>query len=525
MAGGRRPAGSGKGKGKGKAWPSKNPWRLRGLAAPASTAPKHTPVETGPTWSMMRIRMLRSRPLFFPALAVAACSTFAPPTNVHILRVPEGDRAVQEEGTNLKLTRWDLASAREGLKRGDFVVKSDLEWRGLWPRIDSDKVPLLPFDIDFGREMLLVSSPMTNDTTASQIKTVVETDRSVHVYVTEVDLGVDCPSTPDTSAKSYDLVRVQRIDDKDVTFHLDSEFGEACGKPPSAALACKPDNTQTPLAPKLTVEPATKIACLVSGLESSRPVFDLTWVWDSIPLGSVAKIDVAKGSRGVTFIPEVIGTYRLALEVSDDLARKGTVTIDVDVAPSASPLSLQMVWTRLDANDDPSTFPRVDLHAFGLSLEAPKPNKPVPRLPQVVWGAVKDCAIAAANSSIPATTNPPWCTAKNAGSTTIMTLDPLAAKDYALGVHYADERIAGQPVLCIRAYRDGKMQAERCDTDKRSADSWWDAGVIDSKTGKTMEMAAQELAAAQAKVAAAATPAKPDAGPADAAPAAPNAKP
>jgi hypothetical protein len=467
--------------------------------------------------------MLRPRPLLLFAAVVAACSTFAPPTNVHILRVPEGERAVQEEGTSHKLNRWNLGLAREGLKHGDFVVKSDLEWRALWPNVDADKVPLLPFDIDFGREMLLVSSPTSSDATASQFKTVIETDRSVHVYLSETELGVDCPSNPDTSAKSYDLVRVQRVDDKDVTFHIDTEFGEACGKAPSATLMCKPEGTTAAVATKLSVDPATKVSCLVSGLDSSRPVFDLTWVWDSIPLGSVAKIDVAKGSRAVTFVPEVIGTYRLALEVSDDLARKGTVTIDVDVAPPAAPLSLQLVWTHLDANDDPSTFPRVELHAFGLAVEAPKPGKPVPRLPQVVWGAVKDCAVAAANATAGPAANPAWCTGKTAGSTTLMTLDPTSFKDYAIGVHYADERIPGQPVLCVRSYRDGKMQAERCDPDKRAADSWWDAGVIDTRTGKTMEMAAQEAAVALAKAA----PPKPDAGvAAGAAPdAAPPAKP
>jgi hypothetical protein len=487
----------------------------------------------------MRFPMLRSRPSLrsaraiprvhrFPppgfllvALTFAACSTFAPPTNIHILHVPSGDRAVQEEGTSLKLSRWEIALAREGLKRGYFVVKSDLEWRELWPRVDSDKVPLLPSDIDFNHEMLLVASPGSPDATASQLKTVILTDRAIHVYSTETELGVDCPPNPDVASKNYDLVRVQRVDDKDVTFHIDTDFGVACGKPPTAGITCKPDHTTATLTGKLSVEPATKVACVVSGLDSSRPVFDLTWVWDSIPLGSAAKIDVATGSRGVTFIPEVIGTYRLALEVSDDLARKGTVTVDIDVPPPAAPLSLQMVWTKLDANDDPSTFPRIDLHAMGVTVPAAAPGKPAPKAPEVPWATAKGCSAAmtvaaaapAAAGALPA--GPAWCTAKTAGSTTLMTLDPNASKAYALAVHYTDDRVPGQPILCIRAYRDGKMQAERCDPDKRNADSWWNVAVLDSATGKTTEMVAQEALAAAAKAAAGA-PATTDAGPPDA---------
>jgi hypothetical protein len=463
------------------------------------------------------------------AIALSACSTFAPPTNVHVLRTPSGDRAVQEEGTSLKLHRWDIALAREGLKRGYFVVKSDLEWRELWPRVDADKVPLLPFDLDFAREMLLVASPPSADAVGSEFKAVVEADRSIHVYVNETELGVDCPVSADDAAKNYDLVRVQRVDDKDVTYHVDSGFGPPCGKPPVAAITCKPDHSTEALSGKLIVEPATKVVCVVSGLESSRPVFDLTWVWDSIPLGSAAKIDVAKGSRGVTFVPEVIGTYRLALEVSDDLARKGTVTVDIDVPPPGAPLALQMVWTKLDANDDPAALPRVDLHALGVPFDAAgaatpsgaaKSAKPPPRPPEVAWGKVADCsakellaaaAISAATGTAGTQGTPgtpadkpapaalsriPWCTAKTAGSTTLMTLDPAASKSYALAVHYTDERVVGQPILCVRAYRDGKLQAERCDPDKRSADSWWTVGVIDSRSGKTTEMVAEEIAAA-----------------------------
>jgi hypothetical protein len=440
------------------------------------------------------------------AIAVfAACSTFAPPTNVLVTRTPTGDKAVPEEGTSAHLSRWDIGFAREGLKRGFFVVKSDLEWRQLWPSTDPDKVPLVPFDLDFAREMLLVSSPSGSDATASEVKSVILTDRAVHVYVTQTVLGTDCPESPDTVAKNYDLVRTLRVDDKEVHYHVDTVMGDACGKPPEAGVTCKPDRSNTALVDNLSVEPGTKVVCVASELKASRPLFDFTWVWDALPIGSSAKIDVAKGGRGVTFVPDVIGTYRIALEVSDDLARKGKVTGAVEVPPPPGPLSLQMAWTKVEANDDPATFPRVELHVFGLVSEALAAAKArgVDR-PTVAWSVVKSCAL-----TVPLS----WCTPKAAGATTLMALDPTWAPELAVAVRYVDERVPGQPILCVRSYRDGKMRAERCDPDKRSADSLWEVGVFDSLTGKTPEMLAQEKAATAARAAADAGPPK-DAGPA-----------
>jgi hypothetical protein len=463
---------------------------------------------------MMRRRMPDSRPdsrklhrLLGAILAFAACSTFAPPTNVLVTRTPPGDKAVPEEGTSAHLSRWDIGFAREGLKRGYFVAKSDLEWRQLWPATDPDKVPLVPYDMDFAREMLLVSSPGGSDATASEVKSVILTDRAVHVYVTQTLLGTDCPESPDTAAKNYDLVRTPRVDDKEVHFHIDTVFGDPCGKPPEAGITCKADRSSAALVDNLSVEPGTKVVCVASGLKASRPLFDFTWIWDALPIGSSAKIDVANGGRGVTFVPDVIGTYRIALEVSDDLARKGKVTGAVEVPPPPGPFSLQLAWTKVDANDDPATFPRIELHVFGVAPEAVAAAKArgATERPAVAWSVVKSCAL-----TVPLS----WCTPKAAGSTTVMTLDPAWTPEFSVAVHYTDERVPGQPILCVRSYRDGKMRAERCDPDKRKADGWWEVGVFDSLTGKTPEMLVQEKAAVAARAAAADAGAPQDGGPA-----------
>ncbi len=438
-----------------------------------------------------------------------ACSTFAPPTNVLVTRVPPGDRAVQEEGDPLKISRWNVGLTREGLKKGYFVVKSDVQWRELWPTTEPDKVPLLPFDVDFGREMLLVSSPPSASTVSSEVKAVVLTDRTAHVYVSETALGADCPEGKETSAKNYDLVRTLRVDSKDVSYHVETIYGPPCGKPPEAEVRCKPDRSMGEMSEHLSVDPGAKVVCVASALKSSRPIFDLTWTWDALPNGSAAKIDVAKGSRGMTFTPDVIGLYRVQLEVSDDIARKGTVTAEVKVPPPDAPLALQLAWTKLDAIDDPAALPRAELHAYPLSADvvraakAAAGNKPgaVEKPPSVSWGNVKDCSNA---------TPPPWCKTQVAGPTSVMTLDAAYAPEFAIGVHYTDERVPGQPPLCVRVYRDGKLVTERCDADKRDVDAYWTAGVIDSATGKTPDVLAQERAAALARAAAAADGGAPD---------------
>jgi hypothetical protein len=328
------------------------------------------------------------------------------------------------------------------------------------------------------------------------VENVVMTDRDVHVYVTETALGVDFPEGPEVDANDYDFVRVQRVDDKEVSFHVDTAFADPCGKPPQVTVVCKPSGSAALPDEKLSVQPETGVVCIASNLKSARPIFDLTWTWDLLPPGSTAKIDVTKGTRGVTFVPDVIGLYRLALETSDDLQRKGTATADVTVVPPAGPLSLQMAWTKFDANEDPATFPRVTLHVLGDWSASSRPT--------AQWGRMKDCSVDSAMYG---------CTAKAAGPTTLMTLDPTSAKQFAVAVHYTDERVAGQPVLCVRAYRDGKMQTEACDPRVRKDDAWWDVAVIDAATGKTPEALALERTAATRK-------AVPDAGAAAVPPAA-----
>jgi hypothetical protein len=88
------------------------------------------------------------------------------------------------------------------------------------------------------------------------------------------------------------------------------------------------------------------------------------------------------------------------------------------------------------------------------------------------------------------------------GFTTVMTMDPSATKLFGVAVHYTDDRVEGQAIPCVRAYQDGKLVTDLCETSPHKADTWWQVGVFDPGTAKTVQTLAAERAAAAAKAAA-----------------------
>ena len=452
----------------------------------------------------------------------SGCAVFAPPTRVTVLQTTSSDRALREEGTALNIDHWELSGAPPGIERGFFVVKSELEWHNHWQDTPTEKVPVLPADLDFSKEMLFIAAPPDHDVLSTEVRSVVSNEGGIHAYVVETQPGVDCPP-PDKDAKpNYDLARVPLVDGKDVQFHVDATPGEPCGLGPQAKITCRQElagaKDHGSFVEKLAVDPGTKVSCIVGAFTSPRPVIDLTWTFAGLPLGATSRMIVGSRGTAVTFTPDVFGTYALQVEVLDDLQRRGTSQSEVEVRPK-EPLVLQMIWTKFDPDDDPSTFPRLELHAESLNADGgpvgsplrPKPPKPVAKpgmpdtppppsplpgtagAPPIVWGRVGGCSIEG---------TAPYCKATAVGFTTVMTLDPGAASLYAVGLHFTDDRVQGQAVPCVRSYRDGKLVQDLCDTNARKADSWWQVGVFDGATGKTVQTLAAERAQAAIKAAA-----------------------
>ena len=190
---------------------------------------------------------------------------------------------------------------------------------------------------------------------------------------------------------------------------------------------------------------------------------------------------IANGGSTISFGTDAFGTYAVGLEISDDLGRTSRATSDVDVAPAKDALVVQMLWTKFQPNDDPSTFPRVELHLVGD--KTPLPTLPSRLLPpmasrSVPWILVKgDCTLE--NEKPPA-----WCHGHSVGTTSIEEVAIDAFPQYRIGVHYVDDRYAGQPVLCVRTFR-GTLASEWCDDKVRSEGNWWDVAHVDAQTGKT----------------------------------------
>ncbi len=415
------------------------------------------------------------------ACSEVACSDVTAPARVFVSRVPSGVHSAREEGEPLKLTRWDL-DPRTGLTRGFWIVKNEREWRDLWSSIDADRIPLLPPGIDFATEMLVVAAPTETLATGVRIHQAINTpEGGIHIYVSQVLPGLGCPETATRADDKVpvDLARIPTID-KEIHFHVDTKNEDPCSPPAEAKIACRPQGTSDAYADKLSVAPGKLVACVAQGKLGSRSMVDRTWSFRSLPPGTTTKMTIGDGSGAISFGTDAYGTYSVGLDITDDLGRTSRGTMDVNVAPPKDALVVQMLWTKFQPEDDPSTFPRVELHLVGE--KPPPPPLPGHLLPPVAarsqpWILVHgDCALETEKP-------PPWCHARTLATTTIEEVSLDAFPEYRIGVHYQDDRYAGQPVLCVRTFR-GVLASEWCDDKVRSEGNWWDVGTVEAQTGK-----------------------------------------
>ena len=429
---------------------------------------------------------MRLRPtlfvLPFVCLFAPSCTEVTPP-RIFVSRIPQGTRVSREDGQEVKLAHWEL-TPRAGLTRGFWVIRSEHEWRDLWPNTDTDRIPLLPTDIDFSVETLLVAAPTDREATDVRILHVVDTaDAGVHIYLAQALPGDGCPPAPKDERVPVDAVRV-RDDKKEFHFHVESRIDPPCEEPPEAKVACRVNGTTAPLESKVKSEPGKVIACVSQGKPGMRPTVDSTWSFQRSPRGTTAKMTFGEGGRSITFKTDAFGLYEVGQEITDDLGRRAQATAEVEILPPKDQLVVQMLWTKFQPGDDPTTFPRVELHVVG---EKPPPPPP-PNLParlrpplasqSVPWILVKGDCVAAEGATLP-----PWCKARFVEPTTIEELQVAAFPEYRIGVRYGDDRYQGAPVLCVRTFR-GAQASEWCDDRVRSEGNWWDVARVESQTGK-----------------------------------------
>ncbi len=413
---------------------------------------------------------------FAAVVALAGCAEVTGAPRIFVSNVPSGVHVAREDGDAMKLDRWEL-EPRVGLTRGYWVVGSEHEWRELWPSIDADRIPLLPTDIDFANELLLVAAPADHAVTEVRIHAAINTaEAGVHVYLTQSLPGKGCPAPPSDERVPVSAARVPRFS-KEVHFHVEAKEDSPCEAPPEAKIGCRLEGPGDDFSDKLVVEPGKMVACRSEGKPGMRPTVDRTWSFRSLPQGTISKMTIAPSGSVVTFPTDVYGTYAVGLEVTDDLGRTSKGTADVQVAPPKDELVVQMVWTKFEPTDDPSTFPRVELHVAGDKTPIPVSKETTFASRNQPWILVHgDCTVG--GEKLPA-----WCHSRAVAQTSIASVVTDLFPQYRIGVKYLDDRYAGQPVLCVRAFR-GALASEWCDKAVRSEGNWWDVARVDAQTGK-----------------------------------------
>ena len=406
-----------------------------------------------------------------------ACADVTEGPRIFVSKVPSSGHIAREDGEAMKLTRWDL-DPHAGLTRGYWAIGSEHEWRALWPAIEADRIPLLPGDIDFTKEILLVAAPTDREVTDVRIHAVIATPEvGVHVYLSQSVPGEGCPPPPKDERVPVSAVRVARFN-QELHFHVEAKEEDPCEAPPEAKIGCRVTGPSDAFSTTLIAEPGKIISCMSQGKPGMRPTIDRTWSFRSLPQGTAAKMTMAQGGAGISFPTDAFGTYAVGLEVTDDLGRTSKATSEVQVAPPKDELVVQMLWTKFDPTDDPSTFPRVELHVVGDKTPIPVSKATTFASRNQPWILVRgDCTVANEKTA------PAWCHSHAVAQTSIESVAIDAFPQYRIGVKYLDDRYEGQPVLCVRTFR-GALASEWCDKAVRSEGNWWDVARIDAQTGK-----------------------------------------
>lgn len=382
-------------------------------------------------------------------------SVVAPQVRVHVNN--SGLPTPAQSGHDLELLHYDTAGFR-GQKPGYFVLRREDDWLTVWadPRPDRPHPPPPPTGLDWNKQLLLVATATAKGATKLEIERVVATEnQALQVYLTESVPGAGCPAAIPKDPP-IDVVAVAKPVDA-VSFWIDREVGTTCGDRPRARVECKVLGAPGEATDKLTASPGQTIVCdgTKSDAGSARSIMDRNWFFTLAPAGSTAKLRIDAG-RTATFLTDAFGTYTVRLEVSDNEGRSGDAVATVLVPPPDETV-VQLGWAHITAQDDPATFPRIEL--------------------QVVQ----------TGSAIPCTTatdaRPPWCKLDTLAALTRVRLDQAANKPYKFRVRYADERFQGGPMVCLRVFPKGQKPVELCDDNRRKEHEVWEAGFLDLETG------------------------------------------
>ncbi len=404
----------------------------------------------------------RSVGIFLAFMAAASCVT---PNRVIVREGREGDKSVREIGVDVELSHLPTDGYVDQ-RVGYHVLHSSDDWLRMWkePRPDHKNPPAPP--LDWSSTMAIVATSGDPDATGYAIERAVQTGRTLHVYVDETLPGRKCKAPPPRSAPRSDIVTLPATD-LDVMVHVSRELEDSCGRAPDVVVTCKVEG-QTVGTGKLQAAPGAAVECdgtkvsVDSGVVTGR-----NWGLRALPTSSFTQLAIEPGALRAKLTLDAFGSYAIGLEVSDSQDKQGRAQATIEVAPPPGATVLQLGWTKFDPKDDPSTFPRYELHVTDLSRRA-------------------DCTLAAPK---------PWCDIKSVGSLEQVTLRPAPKSRYAVAVTYVDDRFQGAPVLCFRNFVPGAKVVETCDDTVRAPASVWAPGALDLETGAFEDMTRPHVSA------------------------------
>jgi hypothetical protein len=383
----------------------------------------------------------------------ASACDHSPPFVVERGRLGERSQLVSGDVLRLKRPAQD---GYDGIAAGYYVVRSEEQWQALFAK--GQEHPLPP-NFDFSRSMLVVSAG-TPEMEKTHVGRVVDASGAIHVYVQDTLRGTECKAERGTQPP-FDITVADRVD-KNVMIHVDTDQLPTCGAAPTAAVKCRLAKAEQ-WSEKVTANPGDAVECEATvDAKGAFVVIDKSWQFSELPGGSLTKMSFSRENQRVAFNVDLFGTYKATFEVSDEADRRGHATGVVEVAPAKSPdLFVQMLWAGFDRNDDPSTFPRIELVVHDIPARGQKE---------------KTCSVAASPK-------PDFCDIKSENYITNLKILGSATHSFATGVHYIDERVDGGPYVCLRVYLNGARTADTCDRAKRGADETWNLGALDGATG------------------------------------------
>ncbi len=415
--------------------------------------------------------------LFVLAVGLTACPPPTPTSYIH--RLKTGKEATRENGERLILAPASSEIYR-GANSGYRLIKNQDDWNTLWP-----SAPPSPPQIDWNAKMVIAAVSDWQGITAVRISEVIETGTSLHIYVSERLPGSGCPVAGDKDAASTFAI-VDRTE-KVVHFHIERADSETCGDTPQANIVCRAVSEAEGKS-ELTVKAGDTVECEAKvDARGYFAVVDSTWIFEERPKGSSSKFTYLQKNTKVRFPADVLGRYVLKFEVRDEGGRRSEAGAVVSCGTDASAGTLvQLGWADFDANDDLSTFPRVEILASDKS------------------GAT--CSIATPKTS--------FCSAALSGFHTNLYIAP-SEQPTSLRVHYTDDRFVGGAAACVRVYHQGKPSAELCDRQPRKAGDTWkvgamlpSSGTFESEVGPEPKAATPAATTAKGKAPAMAAPPK-----------------